>query len=204
MGDSYFKIEVPNSETLIVSFAGHALLFGGIPRFEFVNFFNKNFENINKHFYIDKFRTCYHKGIFGLSNNIDETVEYLKNEIKQYKNVIFLGVSAGGYAAILFGSLLNINSIIAFTPQTFRRDKYIDEKYRDISQYINNVTKYYIYGNLSVTDIKDTHHISQCERISNHSNVYITRVKNFNLKKMRDSGELSTILNKIIHDKNIL
>lgn len=200
--NSYLKIYNSDSDTLIISFACHAKWFGGIPRFEFVNFFESNFKNINKQFYIDKHVTCYHKGIFGISNNIDETVTYLKNEIKDYKNVIFLGVSAGGYASILFGSLLNINTVLAFIPQTLRRDKYIDEKYRDISKYINNTTKYYIYGNLSVTDIKDTHHISQCERISHHPNVFITRVKNFDLKKMRDNGELYLILNKLIEKEN--
>ena len=35
------------------------------------------------------------------------------------KRVIFLGNSAGGYAAIIFGLLLKIDKVITFLPQTF-------------------------------------------------------------------------------------
>ena len=105
MNNSSYKIQNIDSDTLIISFSGLAKQFGGIPQFEFLNFLNKHFTDINKHFYIDNYQVSYHKGINGLSTNIDETIEYLKNEIKNYKNVIFLGNSAGGYAAILFGSL---------------------------------------------------------------------------------------------------
>jgi hypothetical protein len=66
---------------------------------------------------------------------------------------------------------LNVNHVLAFIPQTLRRNKNIDEKYRDISKFINETTKYYLYGDLSVSDAMDCHHISHCERISHHSNV---------------------------------
>jgi hypothetical protein len=188
-----------DSDTLIVSFAGNAKKFGGIDRFEFVQFLEKHFPQLNRQFYIDEKTHVYHKGILGISNNIDETVYYLKNEIEKYKNVIFLGNSAGGYAAILFGSLLNITSVIAFVPQTILRNpSNVDEKYRDISKYINNSTKYYLYGDLSVSNINDPHHISHCERISHFPNIIITKKNRINLKEMRNIGELYQILNTII------
>jgi hypothetical protein len=124
-------------------------------------------------------------------------VEYLRGEIANYKNVIFAGVSAGGYASILFGSLLNIKYVLAFIPQTLRVKPYIDEKYRDISPYINDVTQYYLYGDASITNVKDCHHISQCERISHHANVVLIEQK-INMKKIRDSGELLNIFTKLI------
>ena len=198
--NSFYKVSEIKSDTLVVSFAGHDIMYGGIPRFEFVNFFAKYFREINQHYYIDKHKTSYHKGIDGISKNIDETVEYLRNEIYNYEKVVFLGVSSGGYAAILFGSLLGIDHVVAFIPQTIRFNKNIDEKYRDISKYINNITQYHLYGDLSVTNKSDCHHISHCERISNHPNVFINRVERFNLKQMRDSGELFALLNDIIHD----
>ena len=68
---------------------------------------------------MDKNRNSYHNGIVGISNNIDETLPHLQAQIAPYSNVIFLGVSSGGYAAILFGSLLNVKSVLAFIPQTF-------------------------------------------------------------------------------------
>lgn len=196
MTQPFHKINVMNSDTIIISFAGHDIMYGGIQRFEFLNFFNKNFDTISRHFYVDTNLTSYHKGIAGLTKNIDETVNYLRGEIQNYKNVIFIGVSSGGYAAILFGSLLNINSVIAFIPQTIRRNKNINEEYRDICGYINTTTKYYLYGDLSVKDANNCHHISHCERIAHHPNVFLTKQPQFNLKAMRDNGELY----KLIHD----
>lgn len=199
MNNYFYKINVIDSDTLIISFAGHNKIFGRLQSFEFVNFLNKNFKNIDKHFYIDKFVVSYHQGISGITNNIDETVEYLKNEIQKYKKIIFIGVSSGGYAAILFGSLLNITNVVAFMPQTILRNKQnVDEKYRDISKYINNTTKYYIYGDVSIQDVYDCHHISHCERISHHSNVFLERREKVDIKKMRDSGELFFILNSLV------
>ena len=191
---SFYKINEIKTDTLFVSFSGYGKDYGSLPRFEFVNFFTKHFNEINRHFYIDTYKTCYHKGISGISNNIDETVEYLRNEIKDYKNVVFLGDSGGGYAAILFGSLLNVTSVVATRPPTIRHDKDIDEKYRDISKYINTTTKYYIYGDLSVSNKKAPHHISHCLRIPKYPNVFITKKDRVDLKKMRDSGELYKIL----------
>lgn len=196
--NSVMKFDTIKSDTLIISFAGRDRIFGGIKTFEFVNFLENKFNTINRHFYIDTHLNSYHNGIRGITKNIDETVEYLKDIVINYKNVIFLGTSSGGYAAILFGSLLNINSVVAFIPQTFRTSKKVDEKYRDISQYINDTTKYCIYGDPSISDINHFHHISHCERISHHSNVFLTKKENFNLKQMRDSGELYDILIKLI------
>ena len=204
MNTSCLKIKGETNETLVVSFAGYNINYGTMIRseFEFVNFFNKNFTNINRHFYNDIHKTCYHDGILGISKSIDETVAYLSKEITNYKNVIFVGVSSGGYAAILFGSLLNVTNVVAFTPQTLRLNKNIDENYRDISPYINSTTNYYLYGDLSVKDEKDTHHISHCDRISHHPNVFIKRVEKFDIKTMRDNRELYDIFNRIITEPN--
>ena len=199
-GKCSYKVNILDSDTLVISFAGYDRLFGGIPRFEFVNFMEARFKNISRHFYTDKYLNSYHQGIHEITNNIDETIDYLRNEIKNYKNVICLGVSSGGYAAILFGSLLNINYVLAFIPQTLRRNKNIDEKYRDISKFINGTTKYYIYGDLSVSDVTNHHHISQCERISHHSNVFLIKKKYINLKEMRDTGELFAILKSLVNN----
>jgi len=197
-GECFLKINGESSDTLFVSFAGHDLVYGGIPRFEFVQFFDKHFSNINRHFYIDKFKTSYHNGIYGISTNIDETAEYLKREIQNYKNVVFLGVSSGGYAAILFGSLLNVKSVVAFIPQTIRRYKDVDEKYRDLKPYINNTTKYYLLCDSSITNVYDPHHMSHCTRIYNNFNVFIKDKPRISLKKMRDSGELYAIMTNVI------
>jgi cytochrome oxidase Cu insertion factor (SCO1/SenC/PrrC family) len=196
--DSVYKIDNINSETLIVSFAGSAKQFGGIIMFEFSNFIKQNFNNVSSHYYKDMYTKSYHKGIQGVTNNIDETVAYLKNEIKNYKNVIFIGVSSGGYAAILFGSLLNVTSVLAFIPQTILRLEVINEKYRDISTFINATTKYYIYGDLRIKNVNDCHHISHGERIAHNTNVFLIKKEYVILKEMRNNGELYSILNKLV------
>jgi len=198
INESSFIIKGNDPETLVVSFAGHDIVFGGIPRFEFVNFFEKNFNNIDRQFYIDKNKTSYHEGIVGISKNIEETASYLEKQIQGYKNVLFLGVSSGGYAAILFGSLLKVKNVLAFIPQTIRRDKDIDEKYRDLHPYINNSTKYYLFGDLSVKNPNDPHHISHLTRVSDYQNVFITKQKDFNLKRMRDNGMLHKIISSLL------
>lgn len=93
------------------------------------------------HFFTDPHQCWYHKGIKNITNNIDETILYLNNIIEHghYKKVIFMGVSAGGYAAILFGSLCNnINNVISFMPQT-RLKNPINLNYSNLKNVINNI-----------------------------------------------------------------
>jgi hypothetical protein len=186
--------------TLIVSFGGMISKFGGLAPFEFLNFLTKNYPQVDKHFYIDLAQARYHKGIEGMTTNIDETVSYLQKEIQGYKKVVFLGVSAGGYAAILFGSLLHINTVIAFIPQTKldSQNPLYNPKYIDLKNIINNVTSYHLYGDLDVTDINDAHHISHCENIEQFPNVHIVRKHGIDLVRMRNSGELLEIISNII------
>ena len=53
----------------------------------------------------------------GISNNVNQTKIYLQNILKKYNNITFIGASSGGYAA-LFGSLLNVDKVVSFIPQT--------------------------------------------------------------------------------------
>ena len=93
---------------------------GGIPPFEFLNYLSSIYKNTHDLlFHIDKNQCHYHRGLDGITKNIDETILYLNNMIQHYEKVIFIGVSAGGYAAILFGSLCkNVHHVIGFIPQT--------------------------------------------------------------------------------------
>jgi len=166
MNSCHKESGMTNTDTIIISFSGRANPKTNTIRFEFKNFLDKYFSIIDRHFYIDVHSNSYHNGIEGISTSIDETVEYLRKEIAPYKKAIFIGVSQGGYAAILLGSLLSVNAVIAFIPQTYRIQKLnIDEKYRDSKPFINTTTQYYLYGDLSITNPYSFHHISHCERI---------------------------------------
>jgi len=62
----------------------------------------------------------YNKGLPGITNNIESTATYLKQIIEQQdvEKVVFLGASSGGYAALLYGYLLEVDEIHAFGAQT--------------------------------------------------------------------------------------
>jgi hypothetical protein len=174
-----------SKDNIIVSFGGLALKFHGIPPFEFLNHLSTNLD-CEMAFYIDPKKCWYHQGIEGISSNIETTANYLLNIIKNFKNIIFIGVSAGGYAAILFGSLLKVNNVVAFIPQTHLETP-IDVKYKDLSPFINNFTRYTLYGDSTENSLHDIEH---CYRITEYNNVSITDEKNMNMKKMRDDGRL--------------
>ena len=194
------KISCDKKDLLIISFAGLAKGVGNSTQFEFLKFLEKNFIDAERQFYRDINNKWYHFGIENISNNIDETVIFLSEQIKDFKKVIFIGSSCGGYAAILFGSLLNINTVIAFRPQTMIPNWLnINSKYSNLNDHINKITNYYLYGDTNVNiNIDYYHHIYQCYNLKNHKNVFIFELFDIDLRKMRDSGELLEIFNKHI------
>lgn len=65
--------------------------------------------------------TGFHNGILGLSNDLDETVEFLKYFIKKLgpKRVTMFGASIGGYAALIYGYLVGCDDVITVGTVTF-------------------------------------------------------------------------------------
>jgi predicted esterase YcpF (UPF0227 family) len=188
----------PKSSTIVVSFAGHGLKFGGVPRPEFYNFLSKNFSTVDILLLVDYNCRCYHEGLKGITSNIDETAKYIQNIISGYQKVVFVGVSAGGYAAILFGSLLKVNDVIAITPQTKLKASFFDDSYRDIANRINSTTKYLLVADTSVEHPYHMHHSSHCERIKHHKNVVVLRKNKVDVAKMRDEGSLLDLFQNVI------
>jgi len=201
MSENEYKI-INGNKNLVICFGGMALQFGQILPFEFLNYLSSIYtKNCDLIFFIDKHQCWYHKGIKDITNNIDETILYLNNIIKDgnYQKVIFMGVSAGGYGAILFGSLCNnVNHVISFIPQTIIKNP-INLNYSNLKNIINNNTKYILYGDESVKDINSSHHISHCENIECFTNVKIIRNNSCNLKELRDNGFIKNIIDDIIY-----
>ena len=194
------------AEVGVFIFAGHGIVenIGGVPRFEFVKTMEKSFPSLDVHFYVDCNRCWYAKGLEGITTNVDETVEYLKT--KKHKKNIFLGNSAGGYAAILFGSLLEVDRVIAFHPQSnlttipsqVSKHQHVDRKYMKLDQYINDITDYRIYGHdKGGVDHPDDeiHHSRQLDFLTDLGKPNVSRfVMKDILKKVRDRGDLNKIL----------
>ena len=83
-----------------------------------------------KHIFIrDVFKQWYVNGINQHLDSVEKVADWLRAECKGYKTVV-IGSSAGGYAAVLFGKLIDADIQIAFSPQL------------DISQYHKDETKY--------------------------------------------------------------
>lgn len=105
------------NKPLIIAFGGMAGALE-IPPFEFFNLTKKL--KVNRIYLRDFSQTWYHSGILGESGNIEDRAIYLANKIKnsEANKVVLFGNSMGGYAAILFGILINADIVHAFVPQT--------------------------------------------------------------------------------------
>ena len=90
-----------------------------MPPFEFYQ--ASKIMNDTRIFIRDLRQTWYQTGLLGISSDIEETVQYLKNTINQYspESVTMIGNSMGGFAALLFSNLVGDSRAIAFVPQTF-------------------------------------------------------------------------------------
>ena len=201
---------VPGTDTkdsVVVTFGGRYNDLGAIPPFEFLRTLNKSIPQIDSYYYIDGNQCWYHKGIIGISENIPDTVTYLKSKLNKYKNIYFIGASAGGYAAILFGSLCEVTKVIAFKPQTHLNDpstytrkqytflKEKDERFMEIKQYMNNKTEYILYCGSGETG---NHDCNMCYRVEDVNVKIVTKDGKLDLKDMRNCGELEKLLIKEI------
>jgi hypothetical protein len=187
---------INGSKNLIVCFGGMALQFGGFLPFEFLNYLSSIYNNtFDLLFYIDTDQCWYHKGFKNITNDIDETTSYLNNIILngKYEKTLFMGTSAGGYAAILYGSLCNVNFVISFFPQTILENP-INPNYANLKNIINKNTEYVLYGNKTNKNKKDLHSIYHCENIECFENVAIIKNVVINMKNLRDSGFIKAMI----------
>lgn len=181
------------------------------------NFFEWYHSRINKaykHIFIrDIFKQWYLAGINININSPKKLIDFLIKETHGYK-VITIGSSAGGYAAILYGSFINTQYVLAFNPQyelksllersseainplLFRiKDERI--QYFDITTYINRQTNiFYFYSNASKWDreqnkhlIKDTPNLYKITFNTKHHGipflkVALPKVLNLNIEKLK-------------------
>lgn len=122
--------------------------------------------NAGKHIFIRDIRKQWYIG--GISSELDTPLKlanFLKKETMGYK-VYTLGSSAGGFAAILFGSLLRVNRVYAFNSQlnlavTMQSsnsavDPILFDKFND-----NQVKSYFDLSNF-ITDAVDYYYFQSC------------------------------------------
>jgi tetratricopeptide (TPR) repeat protein len=206
-----------NSDILLITFGGISQGMG-IPPYEFSRITSEF--KIKKIFLRDCLQSWYQKGIKNVGNNIEQIVAYLKDFLQkqQIRRVVITGNSAGGYAAILFGHLLEADVAIAFSPQTFldrdnrsifgddRWQPQIDNLYKSINNEISSKyldllnlwnnkpikTKFYIYfGREHLLDAIHAARLQGCQNVTLQA--YDGSEHNI-VKTLRDLGILKSIL----------
>ena len=83
----------------------------------------------------DPYSAWYHNGIGEEAPGIRQLAEVLRERIEELAPTvkIFIGNSAGGYAAMLFGHMLEADMVHAFSPQTCLKASYV-KRYRNLDQ----------------------------------------------------------------------
>lgn len=130
----------------------------GVPSFEFFKLTDDLL--VNRIYVRDFDQLFYHSGLLGISENIDETVVFLKQKIAESgaSKVVIFGNSMGGYAALLFGVLLGADVVHAFVPQTYIHESNSEEGYEVILSVCEKFSDQYF-------DLKDViqSHDNTCE-----------------------------------------
>ena len=104
-----------------------------MPLFEFFNTVSNL--GVKKAFLRDMAQAWYHRGVAAIGPDIPSVAEHLTGVVREsgVRRTVVVGNSAGGYAALLFGHLLNADEVHAFAPQTFIapriRKEYEDYRY---------------------------------------------------------------------------
>lgn len=213
----------PHSSTVIVAFGGIKGAAMGMPPFEFFNVLN-GLEATTRIFVRDFRQAWYNLGVQGVSDDVPETVEHLRTILSEHDagRVIFTGCSAGGYAALLFGSLLGVDEIHAFSPQTFlsrrlrlwyrdprwrrplhemRRDAGSRALYLDLREMLAATARGHEHPIVHVYyGSKDRHDAIHARRLRKVPNTTLHEFPRGHrlVRHLRDSGELREILSKAI------
>ena len=106
-----------DSRTLLLAFGGMEGRIG-MPPFEFLRLTGEI--PVKRLFVRDLRQAWYHRGMPGHGSTLAEVTESLRAMIAEHEvdRMVFTGNSAGGYAALLFGTLLGADTVLCFAPQT--------------------------------------------------------------------------------------
>ncbi len=143
--DDYYFEDNGKHELLII-FSSHGDNNQIIKRFDFYNLLNE-VKSFDKLFIRDTQKMFYMRGLMNTTSNLTETIELIKklSLVKKYTKRIAIGASAGGYAAILYGHLLEFDKAITFNPKTVLKNKKIkefkDSQFEKISNYLESSKK---------------------------------------------------------------
>ena len=106
-----------DSRTLLLAFGGMNLRIG-MPPFEFLS--QTGDIPVKRLFVRDFYQSWYHRGMPGYGDSLESVGESLRGLIAGHEvdRLVVTGASAGGYAALVFGTLLGADTVLCFSPQT--------------------------------------------------------------------------------------
>ncbi len=200
-------------DLLLIAFAGLGIGMG-VPYFEFLKLIGEL--PIQRMFVRDLQKSWYHAGLRGLAANIDEAAEVLRGLVAESgaKRVLTMGNSMGGYAAILFGALLEVDEVLAFGATTFvntaNRLRYLDfrpmfrhfkkspvktKHYFDLCR-VPGIEKPDIHLYFDAAYREDSAHARHLAKAGANVHLHPCRVggKHHVIKKLKASGELHAII----------
>ncbi len=124
---NFVEVEDNGADVTIISFAGMAVLWAGMPKFEFRKVLNETGIAANHIFVRDTQRACYFLGPDGAANGLDFYCNLLNDELRKLgsRYHIAVGASVGGAGAFYCSSILPVHQIVTFSP-AFPQQVYLD------------------------------------------------------------------------------
>lgn len=218
----FLRLQEP-SDSLLIAFGGLGTAIG-IPVFEFFNVVSTMERPVKQMFIRDLQGAWYHRGVVAAGDNVEEVAEYVRGVAQRSgaSRIVTVGNSAGGYAALLFGNLVQATEVVAFGPQTFisaglrvihrdsrfsvplrrlRASRFYEPAYADLRKVFeaqgNTSTRFTIHH--SIDHRLDTLH---ARRMSGLPGVELKEhrcAKRALVRELRDSGELKSVLEAALH-----
>lgn len=194
-GDNFLTVynyECDNTDTCTVYFSSNNIYFPNdeesftkkIIEKNMYEWYNTRNPNCYKHIFIRDIKKQWY--LSGISDKISSPyllLDFLRKETSQLK-VTMIGSSAGGYAAVLYGSLLNVDLILSFNgqfeinsllsrssekidPLVFRLKDSELRKYYDLLPFINRkVDIFYFSSTKSSWDIEQFNYVKHIDNVN--------------------------------------
>jgi pimeloyl-ACP methyl ester carboxylesterase len=210
----------PPSEAMLITFGGLLGRLGQVPLFEFFNVVSAF--GVKKAFVRDLGQCWYHRGVAGVGEDVDAVANRLRDVIVEsgVGRTVLVGNSAGGYAALLFGKLLAVDEVHAFSAQTFiepglrerhgddRWQPYLerliesgcfDRRYADLRPVLErdgaHTVFHVYYAAKNPLDVAHSLHVEHARGVELHP--YPQHGHRL-IKVLRDSGELADLLERAL------
>lgn len=138
------------SKTTVIAFGGMATQLS-LPPKEFFRSLMKH--NVNILFIKDFLQCWYLKGLLGVCDTFEVIPDYLNKVMPaNTQNVLAIGASAGGYAALKLSQIYSVKKVLALSPQ-IEINKLIIDEYKSINTEVD------IEANLALTLTSETEYV---------------------------------------------